>query len=227
MSLDWDTEGRAIVTIEGLEAILWDMDGTLIDSEPHHEWTYHEALKKVGIEPPVDLHDHILGHSEEGCYKWLQDALGLTTPYDEWVAIRYKLYLDNLGGIAALPTALALWRAFAEIGMRQAVVSNSDRVIVDANMRAIGFDPEALVSVTRTDVSAGKPSPEPYLKAAELLGVAPARSAAVEDSLTGITSAAAAGTVVISVTEELVGRLGAEPLARLEATLVALRDGRA
>lgn len=210
-----------------LEAILWDMDGTLIDSEPHHEWTYHEGLKAVGIDPPADLHDHILGHSEQVCYDWLVSSLGLSVPYDEWVSLRYKLYLDNMGSLPQIPIAVSLWRAFAGVGMRQAVVSNSDRIIVDANIRSIGLDPASLVSVSRNDVSAGKPSPEPYLHAAALLGVDPASAAAVEDSRTGIASAAAAGVGVYTVTEALAGEQGARPLAELQEALNGLRAVRA
>lgn len=205
-----------------LDAILWDMDGTLIDSEPLHEWSYMAGLREIGLEPPADLHTAILGRSEDACYAYLVEALGMPMSSDEWKKLRYALYLTNVSRATPMPAPAALWSAFAAMGVPQAVVSNSDRVIVDANIRGMGLDPAAIVSVSRDDVPNGKPAPDPYTEAAKLLGVAPTRAVAVEDTSTGIASALAAGTAIVTVTPELVGEHGARPLADLERALEML-----
>lgn len=78
-------------------------------------------------------------------------------------------------------------------GYAQAIVSNSDRLIVDANLDAVGLDEPGMVTVSRNDVRTGKPAPEPYLRAAWLLQIEPGRCQVVEDSLTGAKAGLAAG----------------------------------
>lgn len=204
------------------DAVLWDMDGTLIDSEPLHEWTYSAVLEELGVEPPADLHHGILGRSEEACHAYLVERLKITLSLEEWMALRYRRYLENTARVKPFATPAALWAGFATLGVPQAVVSNSDRPIVDANIRGMGFDPAAIVSVSRDDVPEGKPAPDPYRKAAEILGVKPSRAVAVEDTETGIASALAAGTAIVTVTPSLVGTHGARPLDDLEAALARL-----
>lgn len=211
------------VTDLTFDAVLWDMDGTLIDSEPLHEWSYRAGLGELGIEPPADLHDAILGRSEEACHAFLVERLRITLPLAAWKDLRYRIYLENTARAKPFAQPAALWAALAGLGVPQAVVSNSDRLIVDANMRGMGIDPDAYVSVSRDDVPSGKPAPDPYRKAAEILGVKPSRAVAVEDTETGIASALAAGVAIVTVTPELVGAHGARPFADLEAALARLR----
>lgn len=148
-----------------LDAVLWDLDGTLIDSEPLHEWTFEEALKGLGIAVPADFHDHILGKSEPQCYRWLVAEMGLTLDYDAWVERRIAYYMDNLDRLTPIAPSLALWQDFARRGIAQAVVSNSDRLVVDTNIKALGLDPASVPSVSRSDVTEGKPSPSPISSA--------------------------------------------------------------
>lgn len=199
-----------------LDAILWDLDGTLIDSEPLHEWAFVQTLKSLDLEVPPEFHERVIGHSERQCFVWLSEMVDMPLPYDEWVARRYSFYLDNVSRLLPIAPSLALWDEFARQGIAQAIVSNSDRRIVNANMRHLGFDPDTVPSVSRSEVSAGKPRPEPYLAGAERMGVAPARTAVVEDSATGIASGVAAGMVVFTVTDALVGKDGVRSLTALQ-----------
>jgi HAD superfamily hydrolase (TIGR01509 family) len=90
-------------------------------------------------------------------------------------------------------------RRLRERGMPQAIVSNSDRMLVDANLRAIGLAEPDLVTVTHNDVRAGKPQPEPYLRAAWLLHAAPPDCVVIEDSPTGAAAGVAAGMTVVGI----------------------------
>ena len=89
--------------------------------------------------------------------------------------------------------ALEIFRDLQRQGVAQAVVSNSDRLIVDANLRAVGMVEPGLKTVSRNDVREGKPDPEPFLRAAWLTGIDPAESFVMEDSFTGATAGLAAG----------------------------------
>jgi len=85
----------------------------------------------------------------------------------------------------------------------QAVVSNSDRIVVNANIRVLGLEKPGFISVSINDVLNGKPHPEPYQRGAALLGVEPHQCIAVEDSPTGARAALAAGTRIIAWPEDL------------------------
>jgi HAD superfamily hydrolase (TIGR01509 family) len=193
------------------KAVFWDMDGTLVDSEPLHEAALVAALRSVGIAPPVNLHERVLG-------------IGLDLPFDDWIVRKYDHYLPMAETLKPRPGAIEVFNALRALGVQQAVVSNSDRVIVDANLSAVGLIYPGMRTISRNDVREGKPHPEPFLRAAWLAGVDPADSVAIDDSVTGATSGLAAGmrtifwpeapmqgpkgAVVINSAEELRAQLG-------------------
>lgn len=175
------------------KAVYWDMDGTLIDSEPLHEQAMAAVLTSLGITPPADLHDSIIGISALPIYERLRDTLGLRLSFDDWIVRKYVYYMEHIGRLAPRAGAVEIFRDLRAFGVPQAVVSNSDRLIVEANMRVIGIDKPGMKSVTRNDVRLGKPDPEPYLRAAWLTGIDPAESFVVEDTVTGSLAGLAAG----------------------------------
>ena len=175
------------------KAVYWDMDGTLIDSEPLHEEALVVALRNAGIEPPLDLHDRVLGVAAGPVYVMLRDEFGLDLPFDEWIERKYVFYLAHAGDLKPRPGALEILNELNALGVAQAVVSNSDRIIVGANLRALGLESPGLRTVSRNDVRLGKPDPEPFLRAAWLTGIEPEHSCVMEDSATGATAGVAAG----------------------------------
>lgn len=206
------------------KAVYWDMDGTLIDSEPLHEQSMATVLTSLGITPPADLHDSIIGISALPIYEMLRDTLGLSLSFDDWIVRKYVYYMEHVGRLAPRPGAVEIFRDLRALGVPQAVVSNSDRLIVEANMRVIGIDRPGMKSVTRNDVRLGKPEPEPYLRAAWLTGIDPTESFVVEDTVTGALAGIAAGmrtlfwpqqpieppagAILITSAEDLKSRLG-------------------
>jgi len=206
------------------KAVFWDMDGTLVDSEPLHEAALVAALRSVGIAPPVDLHERVLGVAAAPVYEMLRSEFGLDLPFDDWIVRKYDHYLPMAATLKPRPGAIEVFNALRALGVQQAVVSNSDRVIVDANLSAVGLIYPGMRTISRNDVREGKPHPEPFLRAAWLAGVDPADAVAVDDSVTGATSGLAAGmrtifwpeapmegppgAVVINSAEELRAQLG-------------------
>lgn len=175
------------------KAVFWDMDGTLTDSEPLHEAALIAALTSVGIEPPSDLHERVLGVAAGPVYQMLRAEHGLDLPYDEWIARKYDHYLPLVATLQPRPGAVEIFNELRARGVAQAVVSNSDRMVVEANLRAIGLSYPGIRTVSRNDVREGKPHPEPFLRAAWLSGVDPADAVAVDDSWPGASAALAAG----------------------------------
>lgn len=175
------------------KAVYWDMDGTLVDSEPLHERALVAALTAVGIKPPHDLHERVLGQAALPVYEMLRDEFGLSVPFGEWIRRKYGHYMQHAHTLKPRPGALDIFRDLQRKGVVQAVVSNSDRLVVDANLRAVGIQEPGMKTVSRNDVRDGKPAAEPFLRAAWLTGIDPADTLVMEDSFTGASAGLAAG----------------------------------
>ena len=91
--------------------------------------------------------------------------------FDQWRRLKYSYYTAHAAEIAVRPGALEAWRIFEQSGLRQALVSNSDRIVVNANIRVLGLETPGFISVSINDVVRGKPDPEPYERAATFSGL--------------------------------------------------------
>jgi len=110
-----------------------------------------------------------------------------------WRQAIHEHYLAERHSLVPIAGALESIRELAQLGVPQVCVSNSSRRTVDANLRALGVLDQMAFSISLDDVTAGKPDPQPYAMACQRLGLSPGDVLAVEDSLTGATSARAAG----------------------------------
>lgn len=178
-------------------AVAWDVDGTLLDSEPRH----HRALLRASREWGADL-SHLSDQAFRGVdMMQVWDMLQGTYPdhlgRPEWLDAIRRYYLADRDGMAATPDAVATIRALARRGIPQVCVSNSERAIVEANLEALGVADCLLGSISLDDVPAGKPDPYPYAEACRMLGLPASRVVAVEDSPSGVRSARAAGLFVL------------------------------
>ncbi|WP_198670451.1 HAD family phosphatase [Oceanicella sp. SM1341] len=208
-----------------MKAIFWDMDGTLVDSEPMHEAALLNALDDCGLDAPADLHDHVVGMDARSVHAWAVAELGLPLALPEWLALKYKTYMSLVPGLKGRPGALELFAALRDEGVTQAVVSNSDRMVVGVNLDAVGLTRPGLLTVSRNDVRRGKPDPEPYLRAAWLAGAEPADCIAVEDSLTGAAAGIAAGmTTMFWPQTPLEAPAGAVAIATTDELASAIRE---
>ena len=174
-------------------AVLWDIDGTLALSEPFHLRTLQATARDYGIDLPDAFHEQMVGRTAEETFALVREHYGLEETFPRWVARKYRRYVEVAPEIPSRPGAVEAFRALRAAGAHQALVSNSDRIIVEANIRSLGLLIPRLVSVTLNDVRLGKPDPEPYLRAAHLLAVEPAACVVVEDSPTGARAGVAAG----------------------------------
>ncbi|MGI9500481.1 MAG: HAD family hydrolase [Geminicoccaceae bacterium] len=174
-------------------AILWDVDGTLVDSEPLHEAALVKALQDLDLTPPVDFHQHIVGRDAREVHSWCCEHLGLTLDLRDWLQLKYETYFAFAASLKPRSGAVKLFKDLHEEGYLQAIVSNSDRLVVNTNLDAVGLIEPGLVTVSRNDIRTGKPGPEPYLRAAWLLQITPCCCRVVEDSVTGAEAGIAAG----------------------------------
>jgi HAD superfamily hydrolase (TIGR01509 family) len=180
-------------------AVLFDMDGTLIDSEPVWFETEVRLLAEFGFELGPEHWEHVLGQPNEVSCKYLVKVSGIPLTWQELNEKIEAAMVEQLSqGFELLPGAKELLVELQAAGMPTALVSASSRQIVDACLGAIGAD-FFRHTVSGDDVARSKPDPEPYLLAARLLGVDPADCVVIEDSRIGITAGSAAGCRVLAV----------------------------
>jgi HAD superfamily hydrolase (TIGR01509 family) len=178
-------------------AIAWDIDGTLIDSEPLHQRALVAASAALG----ADLNDlepeAFRGVHAVNIWKALKPRFPAGSLFDTWIAAIEGYYVAHASELEPIPGAIEAMRELAALGVAQACVSNSGRTIVDANIKALGVGEIIAFSLSLDDVSSGKPDPEPFREAARRLGSQPHATVAVEDSGAGARSARAAGLFVV------------------------------
>ncbi len=181
-------------------AVVFDMDGVLLDSEPVHYAVLRDLLSPLGIAwSPAD-HERTLGLTVEDTWRYLGARLPAVVPvdditarYDEEIIDRYRT------GVPPIPGARELVRRLHADGVPIAVASSSLRSWVDAGLDGSGVGECFAYSVAGDEVAAGKPDPEIYLRAARGIGVSPEACIALEDAPAGAASARAAGMRVALV----------------------------
>ncbi|TXS45999.1 HAD family hydrolase [Streptomyces sp. uw30] len=177
-----------------LQAVLFDMDGTLVDTER----LWWEAVELVAGRALTEADEaEVLGRPVEHTADWLAAATG--APATELADALHREFADRVrAGIVPRPGALDLLDALARDNVPTALVTASPRAVADTVLEALGASRFA-VSVTADDTDRTKPAPDPYLAACRALGVDPAACVAVEDTRTGVSSAEAAGCTVLAV----------------------------
>jgi HAD superfamily hydrolase (TIGR01509 family) len=178
-------------------AVAWDIDGTLIDSEPLHQRSLVAASAALGADLTDLESEAFRGVHAVDIWKALKPRFPRGASFADWIAAIEAYYVDHASELEPIPGALEAMSALHALGVPQACVSNSGRTIVDANIKALGIGKLIAFSLSLDDVSSGKPDPEPFLQAARRLGAEPHTTVAVEDSGAGARSARAAGLFVV------------------------------
>lgn len=189
------------MTAPHFSAVAWDIDGTLVDSEPLH----HQALVAASAGFGADLSDlpdmAFRGIHMGDVWRLLAGRLPADLEEAVWLEAINRHYVANRHQLSAVPGAVETIERLAALGIPQVCVSNSGRSVVDANLDFLGILPHIRFSLSLDDVPEGKPSPVPYRMAADALGLPPAAVVAVEDSQTGLISARAAGLHAVLLEE--------------------------
>ncbi|WP_433393734.1 HAD family hydrolase [Micromonospora sp. KLBMP9576] len=184
--------------------MLFDMDGTLVDSEKLWDVALRELAAEYGGTLSDSARRAVIGTSMAASMRIVHDDLGQPerdpAASEAWINARILELFRT--GLRWRPGALPLLRAVRAAGIPTALVTSSVRPLVEVALDTLGRDSFDAI-VCGDEVDDAKPHPEPYLTAARLLGVPIARCVAIEDSPTGVASALAAGAAVLAVPAEV------------------------
>jgi len=182
-----------------IEAVVFDLDGVLIDSEPVWERVRRTFVAERGGRWPDDAQDRLMGMSTAEWSAYLSEDFGLRLSPSQVaegvtaaMAAEYQAHLPLLpGAVEAVRALSARWPL--------AVASSAPKSLIEAVLDASGLRQAFAAAVSSEEVPRGKPAPDVYLEAAKRLGIPPVSCAAIEDSSNGLRSASAAGLTVIAV----------------------------
>jgi len=182
-------------------AVLWDLDGTLGDSEEYHWLSWRDTLAPEGVSITYDQFLASFGQKNDRILRdWLGasvDAATIQRIGDAKEAEYRRLALER--GLAPLPGAAEWVARLRATGWKQAIGSSAPRANVEVMLRALKMEPFFDAVITAEDVSAGKPDPEVFRTAAERLDAPASQCVVVEDAAAGIEAARRAGMRAIGV----------------------------
>ena len=184
-------------------ALLFDLDGTLVDSDAEHLVAFQRVFAPHGISlDKAEYVTKIMGASNEMIGR---EFLPHLTPQarEETLAAKEAAYREGVGALEAIAGASALLDFADAKGLSRAVVTNAPRANADVVLRAIGLDDRLPIRVIGAELPRSKPDPLPYLTALERTGARAEHSLAFEDSLSGVLAAVAAGLAVVGLATSL------------------------
>jgi HAD superfamily hydrolase (TIGR01509 family) len=195
-----------------LQAVIFDMDGVLIDSEPIHYEVENRIYDLLGIEVTDEIHLNYLGTSNDFMYSDLKSRFNLAASVDELIKFDddYRCeYLKNLEVVDLNNGVLDLLIELKAEGLKLAVATSSSPDIANVLLERCGIKSFFDIIVTTSDSGKSKPAPDVYLLAAERLGVIPEDCIVFEDSPNGLSAAKSADMycIVIQNDKQLDNRL--------------------
>ena len=192
--------------VEKLEAVIFDFDGTIVDTEKVYYENMRDLTKEV-LNKKLDKMDYIKnvsGTNEETSRKYYNDTYGMSSEdYDKFEAEITKRILDNYHNAPVLPGIAEVMEYLYNNGIKMAVASNGKREHIETGLQRKGFEKYISAIATKEEVVNPKPAPDIYLLAAEKLGVNIKHTIAVEDSRPGALGAAASGAKLILQTNDI------------------------
>ncbi len=207
-----------------IQAILFDLDGLMVDSEPHSLGSWQAVLARRGVTLDQLTIDRILGLRIDETARTLIEIHHLPDSVDELSRDKTEYQIEHLdGNVKPLPGLFELLDEIDRRGLAKAVASSGQRSYVEAVLQNTQLIDRFSVIITGDDVSRGKPAPDVFLAAARALQVKPQSCLVLEDAPAGVQAAKAAGMFCIAIPNEHSRALDLSQADQIMASLVDVR----
>lgn len=188
------------MSILGSTSVIFDLDGTLVDSEPNYYTAQRAMLAEHGVDYTWADNEQYVGISTQETIAIWKDRYGIDVPVAELLSELDRRYLALARAEThVFPEMRKLVEQLHEAGVPMAVASGSSRAAIEAILSGTGLDALLTTVVSADEVAHGKPAPDVFLAAAALLGADPADCVVLEDAAPGATAAHAAGMRCIAI----------------------------
>ena len=182
-----------------MKAVIFDMDGVLIDSQPYHFKADIDTMAEYGVIKDQKFYEAFAGTLTDNRMRTLRDMFGLDVPAEELIEKREKMILDIMANedikpVSGIPELL---RSIKALGLKTAVASSSGIELIELVLDRLGIAVYFDSITSGNDVKRGKPSPDIFLLAAERIGAEPSECLVVEDSENGVKAAKSAGMTAL------------------------------
>ncbi len=178
-----------------LKAVIFDMDGVIIDSEPMHNKAYHDMFDEVGIKVSNELYESFTGQSTINICKRLCDHFNLDVPPETLVALKrkyYKQFFESNSSLTLIDGVLDLIKDYYNNGLTLVLASSAAMTSINQIFERFDLNQYFVAKLSGGDLKASKPHPEIFIKAAEATGFNRNECIVIEDSTNGIRAANAA-----------------------------------
>ncbi|WP_282124028.1 HAD family hydrolase [Algibacter mikhailovii] len=179
-----------------LKAVIFDMDGVIIDSEPMHNKAYHDMFDEVGIDVSTELYESFTGQSTINICKRLCDHFNLDESPETLVALKrkhYKHFFDSNSDLGLIDGVLDLIKDYHNNGLTLVLGSSAAMISINQIFERFQLDQYFIAKLSGGDLKESKPHPEIFIKAAQATGFSREECMVIEDSTNGIEAAKGAG----------------------------------
>lgn len=176
-----------------MKAIIFDMDGVIIDSEPLHFKIEKELIRELGVEITDEEHNSFVGTTEYHMFSIIKEKYQIEFPIEEMIEKKKEMFIENLDQVPLVENFKDFLLTMHKAGYPMALASSNNKRVIGAVAEKFDLKDYIKVFVSADDVKRGKPDPEIFLTAAEKLGIPPASCLVIEDARNGVKAAKAAG----------------------------------
>ena len=176
-----------------MKAIIFDMDGVIIDSEPLHYEVEMELLEKLGGKMDKEAHQLFVGTTDYKMWSTLKENFKLKPPVEDIIEMKKDMFISRIDEIELMPNFMSLMLSLYNAGYPLAIASSNNRKVVDRIVEKFDLGVYIKFTISGDDVSKGKPHPEVFLTAAKKMSLVPKNCLVIEDATNGVKAAKAAG----------------------------------
>ena len=182
-----------------MKAVIFDMDGVIINSEPLHFQVEKELLEELGGNLTKEAHESFVGTTDYNMWKKLKEQFNLKPSVEEIIEMKKERFLSRIDEVKLTENFIDFMLILYNEGFPMAIASSNNRKIVDAVVKKFRLDKYMKFIISGEEVKKGKPDPEIFLTAAKKIDVSPQGCLVIEDAENGVKAAKAAGMKCIGL----------------------------